>query len=295
MEKVSLLLPVEIKFERLADIPKSETVSTLYYGGSGVGKTFFLGTAGDRSLLIDCGVGPLDTLKSLTFKEKVGSSPIVVRLREKLDSNGVPLGKAFDELCRIIDYSLENLSDDFDNVLIDNATAIRRFAMIRGLSISKDLGRSKTKDTVLASYKMVIPAIQDYGMEMSMIEWFITTYIDILKAEGKNFILTAHQRLTYLKGDRIGDAPVLEKIRPGFTGQTFPDDVPALFDEVWYAERVGSGAGAVFRCKTQGDEQIIAKTSHGAGTLAVIEQDPNFLKMLERMRSGAVKPPIKRG
>lgn len=272
-------------------------ISLLYYGGSGTGKTFFLGTAGSRSVIIDTGHGPIDTLKSSSFKSMYpANNPMIVSVREhytkyayqdpatrKTTDLEIPTGEAFDMVCDALDYALDQYGDEIDTVSVDIATGIRRFAMNKGLTISGDLGRSKTLTNVVKKYGLVVPAIQDFGMEMNIVEWFVSTFTEKCKSLGKNFILTAHVRETYEKPDKIGDIPKLLKIRPGFTGQTFPDDIPGLFDEVWYAERTGKGNAATWRCKCYGDEQLTAKTTYGSGVLTNAEVNPNFLKMLDRI------------
>ena len=276
-----------ILVQRLSLIPKSESIAVLSYGGSGVGKTWFAGTAGDRTAIVDCGQSPLDTLKSRLFIERVGKvDPLIVPIRERLNSQRIPLGKAFDEMCRATDYLLTRHLDDFDTLIWDNSSAVRRFAMIRGLVINKeqDLSQSQTK---LESYKIPIIAIQDYKMEMQMMEWAINTYIDACKAEKKNFIVLSHRREIFKKGPKIGDQPILIGIRPDFTGEKSVDVIPAPFDEVWYFEI----AGGQYRMRTKGTDIIIAKTTAGAGTLKEFEINPHFLKLLERIRSGAKAPP----
>jgi len=276
---------------RLDELPRSEALSLLYYGGSGTGKTFFCGTAGDRSIYIDCGVGPVETMQSLVFKEKVGTNPIVVKIREEFGDNRVPKAEAFEKLWMTYDWILENRLDDFDTVCTDNGTALRTWARAAGLKWNWQNNKSNTWDVMTKLGNPVMaPAIQDYGREIDMIAWLFQTYAGLFKDAGKNFIVTAHARQTFEKGDKIGDPKKLVKVMPGFTGETFPDDVPALFDEVWYAEKSGGGEGATFRCKPYGNAITFGKTSHGAGTLKELETNPNFLDMLERMRTNAVKP-----
>ena len=278
---------VPFQVYRLSLLPKSESIAVLGYGGSGVGKTWFAGTAGDRTAIVDCGQSPLDTLKSRAFIETIGKiDPLIVPIRERLNSKRIPLGKAFDEMCRATDYLLTKHLDDFDTLIWDNSSAVRRFAMIRGIVINKeqDLSQSQTK---LESYKIPIIAIQDYKMEMQIMEWAINTYIDACKAEKKNFIVLAHRREIFRRSSKIGDQPTLIGIRPDFTGEKSVDVIPAPFDEVWYFEIAGGGQ---YRMRTKGTDIIIAKTTAGAGPLNEFEVNPHFLKLLKRIRLGAKAP-----
>jgi hypothetical protein len=157
--------------------------------------------------------------------------------------------------------------------------------MNKSLEINQKLGRSQSLTKTTKQFDVTIPAVQDYGMEMNLIEQFIIAYTNIAKENGKHLIMTAHQRLTYAKGDKIGDAPVLKKVAPGFTGQTFPDQVSAFFDNVWYAEVVAGGrTGSVFRCRTVGDDVITAKSRNG-GVFATVETNPNFLKLVDKLHA----------
>jgi len=281
------------KMERLSELPRSPAMSLLYYGGSGVGKTFFCGTAGDRSIYLDCGVGPLETMQSLVFKEKVGTNPIIIKLREQFGDNRLPKAEAFETLWRLYDWILDNRLDDIDTICTDNALALRTWARNAGMKWNQANNKSQTWSEMQVSKNPVLaPKIQDFGREMNMIAWLFETYTGLFKDAGKNFIVTAHVRETWVKGENIGDPKKLIAIRPGFTGETFPDDVPALFDEVWYAVRAGGGDKATYRMKPYGDEIEFGKTSHGAGTLRNQEDNPNFLSILERIRKNAPQPKL---
>lgn len=278
MADKKLTLP---SFIQLSEMSVKAPIALLVYGGSGVGKTTFLGSAGSRNLIIDCGLGPIEVLKSKLFRERYPNvDPIIVQVREKF-VDGIPQGEAFDLVTDSIDYALANFPDKFDTVSVD--TGLRGFAMTRGVHLSGELNKSQTLAKMKSKQSgIIVPAIQDYGMEMGMVDWFCRTYVDVVKQAGKNFVMSAHVRETYAKKG-MSDAqaePTLIAIRPGFTGQTFPDDVTAIFDEVWLFERV---SGSAYRCKPYGDDIITAKTTRGAGILASVEKDPDFTKMLARM------------
>lgn len=275
-----------VKLSELKD--ENDPVNILYYGGGKTGKTWFLGTAGDRSLFVDTGKGTL-TLKSKLFREKVGANPTIVSIEEKIGPKGIPdAARAFDYVCDVIDYALATFPQDFDTICVDDLTWLRKFAMNKGLEVNQQTGKSKTLKTIVEKYDFIIPAIQDFGVEMSLIEQFLANYIDIVRRAGKNFIVAAHQRYVFEKaaGEGIGGAPKIREIRPAVTGTQFPDTITALFDNVWHAERIGGGAGAgtVYRCTVHGDEQTVAGTRH-AGVFETIERNPNFLEMLKRIRA----------
>ena len=195
------------QFNQLADLPRGEAQTFLCYGGSGTGKTRFAGTAGDRTLFIDNGHG-IATLQSPAFRKDVNANPIVISLYEKLGPKGVFDGATvFNAICDTIDYALEKFPERFDTIVVDDATALRKGALNRGLEINQLTGKSKTQKEVVERFDIVIPAVQDFGVEMNLIEQFIAGYTTICKEAGKHFILNAHERITYRKGDKIGDVP----------------------------------------------------------------------------------------
>lgn len=281
-----------VPFVRLNELPHGEATTLLYYGGSKTGKTWLLGTAGDRSLLIDTGDG-IDTLKSKLFREKIGAKPLVVSIREKVGPRGIPeVADAFDLVSDVLDYTIAtpSLLDQVDTIACDDLSALRKLAMNKSFEVNFATGKSKTKAQG-EKYDFLIPAVQDWGVEMNLIEQFFAYYPAKFKALGKNFLTSAHQRYTLekpknAKGEpMIGEPPIIKEIRPAITGSQFPDYVSGLFDNVWHAERVGGGdTGTAYRARIYGDEVTLAG-SRNAGVFKTIEQDPNFLKMLARIRS----------
>ena len=288
------------QFVSLDDLEAYDTTNALIYGGSGNGKTFFAGTAGERTLYVNIGDG-IKTLKSPLFKQKIGANPIVVNINEKLTSRGmVETATAFNMVGDTIDYALNHMSDRFDTIVLDDATALRKFAMNKGLEINQKLGKSRSLDSG-KSFDLVMKAVQDYGIEMDLIEQFIASYTVIAREAGKHFIMTAHQRLTYEKqkdskgNTLIGATPILSKVSPGFTGQTFPDNVPQYFDWVFRMEVVAGGSqGVVFRARTQPDDVHTAKCRDG-GVFSVVEPNPNFLNMLQKVKDKRAEIDKKRG
>lgn len=271
------------EFYRFNDkLPSHGTLSLLVFGGSGCGKTFFAGTAGSRTLYVDCGNGTL-TLDSPLFRSKVRDfNPLMLKITENMEADrSVSRPEGFDHVCDGIDEALEKHSSEFDTVVLDDLTAMQKFAIHKALTTNNEEGRSRT---ATKKRKVILPAMQDYGTEMSMINWFLFQYIDILKEAGKHFIVLAHDRYTFKKKDKVMDPDVVDSIRPKVTGKAFPDEVMAPFDFVWHAEKAGSGKDAVYRFRIYGDEEVRGKTRFG-GVFDSLEMNPNFLKMVERIRN----------
>jgi hypothetical protein len=270
---------------RLNDIPmKDEGVTLLLYGNSGTGKTFFVGSAGDRTLIISPSNG-LATLKSKLFRETVKANPFIEEIPEEVYSE-ITSAKSFDLYSDIIERYLDKHSADIDTIVVDDATAFRRYAMNKALEMGGKMGTSKTGDK-LKSNKMeiVVPAVQDYGMEMNFVEQFIRHHADNCKQLGKNFILTAHEKILMEKGANIGDMPVVRKIMPGFTGQKFPDDITGLFDLTWHTETKGSGDKVYYQIRTQPDNVIVAKTRQGGLFPAFFEKQPSFVDVVKAVKT----------
>lgn len=272
---------LSFKVKRLGEYNPGESWVLLYYGASKAGKTFFAGTAGPRTLFLNIGNG-IETLLAPAFANRFPDARremIMVDVRELANT----MVEAFDKTCDIIDESLKKIPDKFDTIVLDEATAFRDFAMTKAMTFNNDQSKGGRRARGNREEGWTKIDVDDYGIEMDMVKWFLATYVPIFKEAGKHFIMLAHERHTYKKGERIGDEAVLVRVAPGFTGKTFVDQVPAFFDDVWHAEKVSSGSNAVYRARTAGDDALIAGARHG-GIFETVESNPNFLDMLERIR-----------
>jgi hypothetical protein len=277
---------VKFKFKQLKDRIPGESWISMVYGPSKTGKTFFAGTAGPRSLFINIGDG-LDTLMSPLFKSMHPASKdmITIDIREQ---NPLGIAEAFDMLTDVIDHALLNLPHLFDNIILDEATAFRKYAMNKATELNTST-RKGSRPARTEEYMKV--DIQDYAEEMNMVEWFLGQYIPKFKGANKHFLMLAHERQIFSKPDKIGDEPVLKRVMPGFTGKTFPDKVPAFFDDVFHSEVVRDVSGnGTYRLRTVGNDSEIAGVRHN-GVFKGLEVNPNFLSMLKRIQT--TQTPIK--
>lgn len=279
-----------ISFGSLGDEPLAESTTWLLYGGSKVGKTVFVGTAGPRTLIINIGDG-METLKSQWARDKFYKDgwPIITTIQEERDpkTGMFVAAQAFDKVADAIDIAIDEFGDKFDTIAVDDATQMRAFAMNKGLEVNAEFNRSKTLDQAKKSGGHYVPAQQDYGAEMDLIEKFIAGTITVAKKHKKHFILTAHERHIFKKirdntGRIVGQE--IDKIRPAFTGQTFPDEVPGYFDLVWNLTATRTGQGTVYRAFTE-DSMTIKAGSRYPGVFKPIEFDPNFLDAVKRIRA----------
>jgi hypothetical protein len=270
-----------LKARKLSDIKPGESWAILYYGPSGSGKTYFCGTAGSRALFINIGKG-IETLLSPAFTKRYGDLSKDMIIAE---------ANTLTDVMGAITYYSNKCPDDFDTVIVDDATFLRRAALDQGMLMntnSAGTARGRERGNELNLGNFVIPEPGDYFREMQLISHFIAETIEGLKAEKKHFILTAHERHIYGKPAKIGDEAPLQKIMPAFTGKSYPDDVPGYFDDVFRAEAVGGIGNQVYRCWTAGNDTSRGKARHG-GIFDTVVIDPNFRVMLKKIRDSAIK------
>lgn len=275
----------------LNDLHASESITALIYGSSGSGKTWFVGTAGSRTAIINIGAG-LTTLKSPLFRKKYPSyNPIVITIVESSSDSYVEHPKLFDDVSDAMYDLLVNHKDKFDTIAIDDMTALRRGAMNKAIELNVALGVTKMQG-MMKKFDTPLVGIAEYGKEMNYIEQFISFHVDLCKASGKHLIMTAHERLTYRKPDKIGDLPILQKIRPGFTGSTFPDTVPAYFDIVGHMESKGEGDKFRTVLRLQRNAVVEAK-NRWAGIVPNEWENPDFLELIKKINEFAPHGEVK--
>jgi hypothetical protein len=283
---VSLVQGVGFTLKRLSDYTPGESWILLVYGPSKSGKTEFAGTAGNRTLYINTGDG-LETLLSPGFRSRNPDcgSPIIVDLRPEI-ARGTD---SFDLIGDAIEHGLKHHKDDFDTIVLDEATAMRRMALNKAIDLvnvdRKSFRVSRTKTFVRAE-------VGDYGIEMDIIKWFLGNFIPLCKSHKKHFLMLAHERQVFGKPAKMGDEAPLQRILPGFTGKTFPDDVPAYFDDVWHMEtkaKMETGKRVpIHQIRTAGDDRIIGGSRH-SGIFQDVERNPNFKEMLRRIQESHKK------
>ena len=257
---------------KLHDSPPGEALTILLYGGSGVGKTWLAGTLGTRTLYINTGQG-VETLKSKAFqKQNPDSNPTIVDIREMEKK-----ATAFDKVCDTLDEWINTKRDEFDSIVIDDATFLSQYAQLKAMEINYASGKTKTSMT---GRKIPMPVLQDYGTEQSIIKWFISSYTSLAKEKGFNFILLAHDRSIY--SQQKGEDSKRTRVFPNFVGKDFfaPSVVPAYFDEVWFMYLHGDKR----YLRTQANAIVVAK-SRCSGSILEVEDSPSFPNLLSKIRN----------
>lgn len=267
--------PFKPDIQKLSALPFAEALTMLIYGPSGGGKTFFSGTAGPRNVIFNVGVG-ITTLQSPAFREKYPFDPWIIN---------VPIvAQPYDYIIDSVNWLVKNMRSEFDAMTFDEFTAVRKAAMRKAIQINKDLNKTDTEDKMKKNRGVISPQIADYGEEMSVIAHCLDNITQLAKAENFHLLCLAHERITMGKAPKIGEARPEVKVRPAFTGETFPDQVPSYFDEVWRLEVLGKGERKQYRFTTIGNEKVQAKSRHG-GVFKEFEPSLTFPEVVQRIKS----------
>lgn len=279
---------------QLKDHDPQEAWCTLVYGGYGSGKTFFCGTMNpNKGIFINIGQGIL-ALKSPLFKNMYpdAGNLIVIDVMEHMKDGVVTEARGFDIVCEIIEYCFAKIIDSEDwTIALDDATFLRRMIMNKVREMNVEVAANSNKKAEQSKFEKAMnrwapDGVKDMGKEMDVIEWFIAQHIPRFKATKTNFIMTAHQREVYGKAPAIGDERPLLKVRPGFRGQTFPDQVPIYFDDVFRTKvKSGGKLGKIFTLVTTSGESEATKNRNG-GVFPEVISNPNHQQMLEAIRAG---------
>ena len=273
-----------MNFQRLEDIVPGESTTLCLYGPSGVGKTWLCGSlGGEDTAYINIGDGR-ETLSSPLFKSKNPNAgkTLIVDIEEKIGPHGIPeTAQAFDMLTDAMDELFKK--PEIKNIIIDDLNALSRAAIVKGMEVNQLTGKSKSQEAS-NKHSAMVHTIQDFGMEMTMVSWFASSYCALAKQNKVNLILTALPLREYKKGEKIGDLPTLIGVMPRVTGKYAPD-FPGFFDDVWFMEQIRGMQGVVTQVRTRGDNVVYAKTRH-AGVFKDTEINPNLRELLNRIKTG---------
>jgi hypothetical protein len=200
-------------------------VRVLPYGRFRVGKTFGAGTF-PRPCILDYDRG-LGTLYAPDFMKKYGVREFLHKSFWETSFSGpvVKEHNAYDDSCRYFDEMMTPKKvNTFDTWVIDSGTTLGEYAQNKGAIL---LGtpaygeRSKSHDLAL-KHKLMVPVIQDFGAERSLVEQFV----DMVLSTPKHVVFICHEKeIRDKQGNLLAIAPML-------TGQSV-EAVPLRFDEVY--------------------------------------------------------------
>ncbi len=240
----------------IADWQPSDPVQILVYGQSKIGKTWGALTA-PRPVVFDFDRG-VATARSPDFIKAHGMRWIFYEtFAERQMKRGVPLNhNAFDDACKFFDewmkpsgkwkspsdgktYDVGN--DMFDTFVIDSGTTLSEIAQYKGVIVLGGMKLSHTHDQAIKT-GVLIPRIQDYGTERSLVEQFV----DMVKDSGKNVILLCHEK------ESVDDNGIVKAVVPMLTGKS-AETVPLKFDEVYNLRARKKGPDIVRYLQTSAD------------------------------------------
>jgi hypothetical protein len=159
---------------------------------------------------------------------------------------------AFDDACKYFDKMMLT-PDAFDTWIIDSGTTLSESALNKAvvlLGTSAFHSLSKTHAQAMSSGLMV-PKIQDYGSERSLVEQFVQMVLD----SGKNVVFICHEKEQY-------EADVVAGYVPLLTGKGV-EAICLKFDEVWNLKITGAGQTRKRQLITESDGMRIAKSRYG--------------------------------
>ncbi len=193
--------------------------------------------------------------------------------------------KGYDAVCDLLDVALKlDKSGEmpFDSLVIDGSTGLRGLAMNKSMEITYATV-SNTDKTAMKKYRdhgIALPHDNDWGGEQSLIWKFVNWCFSL----DKHFNLITHVWREE-KHNRQDRTVKLLGIKPAFTGKQ-RDDLPTLFDNVWYFTVEGGKRSRVFEAQTQRDEIIEARTRLG-GVLPINYRDVNFADAIKKFQQAA--------
>lgn len=280
----------------VSDAPAVEHEKVLLYGPPKTGKTFAAGTAPTDIFILMVGAdNEIKTYQGDDFREKYPdrSGHIMYDwVRETTDARGqFKEAHAFDEACDKLDDALEldeqgecpTPSGGFETIVIDNATMLNSVQMNKAIEINYGIKRGSKDKTTLKQLRdegIIIPGDNDWMSQMSL----MTQFVEWLFTLDKHVIFIAHEwRET--EYDRSSRQRNVTKVRPLFTGK-HREDIPLLFDNVWYMSVEGAGRNRQYYCTTQGNKKILAGTRQG-GVLRERIKDLNLTETFEKMKRHA--------
>lgn len=213
----------------IAEWKPGEKFQCLVFGKYKIGKTAGAATF-PRPNIMDFDNG-IATVASKWWRERFKKDPSSIEYQQfterSLDPRGVPLShNAFDDACKYFDLWMKaDKVDTFDTWVIDSGTTLIEAASTKAIVLlgGKDLGQQLSKTHEVAKRTgLVVPKMQDFGAERSMVEQFVGMVLD----SGKNVVLIAHEK------ELTDDNGTPTAVVPLFTGQSV-ERIPLKFDEVY--------------------------------------------------------------
>lgn len=234
---------------QVLDWKPSDPVQILVYGQAKTGKSWGALTF-PRPVVFDFDRG-IATARNPEFIKKYGERWVFYeQFAERGMKRGIPIShNAFDDATRFFDEWMKPRGlwtspadgkkyevgrDQFDTWIIDSGTTLSELAQYKAVIVLGNMKLSQTHKQAMEQ-GILIPRIQDYGSERSLVEQFV----DMVKDSGKNVVLICHEK------EVSSDDGTITAITPLLTGKS-AETVPLKFDEV-YNLRVKKSGGQIVR------------------------------------------------
>ena len=242
----------------MADTPgwkPGDKIRVLVFGTPKIGKTFGAGTW-PRPNILDYDRG-IQTVFAPPFIKKHGYRKVVWKEFYERSFQGpiVSAHNAYDDSCRYFDeMMLPKNRDTFDTWVVDSGTTLSEDAQNKAVILlgTKEYNYQSQTHKQALQHKLLVPKIQDYGAERSLVEQFI----DMVASTDKNFVLICHEyEATDEKGNVVGVLPLL-------TGKS-RQAVPLKFSELYWLRMARRGEDWVTLCLTESDGIHLAGSRTG--------------------------------
>jgi len=200
----------------------------LAWGKSKVGKTFGAGTF-PRPCVLDFDRG-MSTLLGPDFVKKHGVRKFIWEEFYERTFKGaiVTAHNAYDDACKFFDEMMKpGKRDMFDTWIIDSGTTLSSDAQNKAVILlgTDEYHHMSNTQKEAEKYGLLVPKIQDYGAERSLVEQFV----DMVLSSGKDVVFICHEKEVR---DKQGN---LISLVPNLVGQS-AEAVPLRFDEVYNIE-----------------------------------------------------------
>lgn len=265
---------------KLSTIKLTESITILDYGSPGIGKTDFAGTAGSRSVIFT-DLNGMATLQNPSFRKRnPGVDPYIEVIPKDFDLTSA---RGYDYWADRINYWFSNHLSLFDTVILDDADFLRELARVRAVATNAQENKSETKAKI-GKYRIIMPAIQDYGTEMGYVEGFISNLVATCKVHNKHLIVNAHEKIIYNKDGGPNKEQSVKKIVPDFTGKASPEAILDYFDLVVRITRIGKYPNQIQKFQCHPDDMHSAKDRYSV--FKTYEENLTFPKILARIKAG---------
>jgi hypothetical protein len=258
-----------------ADWKPSSLIQILVYGKSKTGKTFGAYTF-PRPVVMDFDKG-VATVRNPDFVKRWGIRNFPYEQFTEKDVNTVGIVKthnAFDDSCRFFDEWMKK-KDQFDTWIIDSGTSLSEKAQAKAVIVMGGLKLSKTHTEALRE-GILIPKIQDYGSERSLVEQFVTMILD----SGKHVVFICHEKET------VNEAGQLTGYTPLLTGKS-TEAIPLKFDEVYRLRAFKQGMDIKRELTTHADGMSLVGSRYGVPDKSEWNYE-TIKKALDNLKSPAI-------